>query len=456
MIERYSLPEISRIWSEQRKLEIWLEIEVSVCEALANAGVIPKKDAAIIRKKAKFNINQVRENEKRTNHDVIAFIEEVAAQVGPAGRWLHFGMTSSDLLDTAIALQLVESADILLKDIAFIRSTAAALAIKHKSTAMIGRSHGIHAEPITFGLKIALLYDEFGRAEQRLRAARETVRVGKISGAVGTFAHLDPEIEAEVCKKLGLRPDPLGTQIIQRDRHAEFITTLALIGCSIDRWATEFRHLQRTEVLEVEEYFAPGQKGSSAMPHKRNPITGERLSGLARLLRGYAISSMENVPLWHERDISHSSTERVIFPDCCGYLHYMLVTLNKLLAGLQIYPDAMHRNLWATGGIFFSQSLLLEMTRRGTPRRSAYETIQSIAMRTWEKIRTGKKTGNLFLEEALSDHELKKILDEKTIKDLCSEKRHFRHIDTFFQRVGIISGPKKKPLVSKISAKKNK
>jgi adenylosuccinate lyase len=437
MIERYSLPEMTHIWSEQRKCEIWLEIEISVCEALAQQGQIPLKDATTIRKRAKFNLQRVKEIEKRTNHDVIAFIEEVASHLGHAGRWLHFGMTSSDLLDTTLAIQMVQSADILLKQIAEIQKISSALAKKYSHTPMIGRSHGIHAEPITFGLKMALLHDEFRRCENRIKSARENVRVGKISGAVGTFAHLEPAVEKYVCKKLGLKPDPISTQIIQRDRHAEFISALALTACTIDRWATEFRHLQRTEVLELEEYFAPGQKGSSAMPHKRNPITGERLSGLARLLRGYSVAAMENVALWHERDISHSSVERVIMPDACGYLSYMLHTFADLLSGLQIYPAAMSRNMWSTGGLFLSQSLLLELIRRGAPRKEAYEKVQSLSMRVWEKIRSGLTGKNLFLEEALADEQLLKTLGREKIRQLCSEQHHFRHVNTLLRRAGI-------------------
>ena len=325
MIARYSRPEMRAIWSDQRKFEIWLEIETIACDAMARLGLIPKEDAAVIRKKGKFEIDEINEIEKRTNHDVIAFLENVASYVGPAARWIHQGLTSSDILDTTLAVQMTESAKILSDDLAALRKIISKQARKYKKTPMIGRSHGIHAEPITFGLKLALMFDEFGRAEERLTQTRERIRVGKLSGAVGTHAHLDPRIEREVCQKLGLRPATISTQIVQRDRHAEFLTTLALIASSIDRWATEFRHLQRTEVLEVEEFFGQGQKGSSAMPHKRNPITGERLSGLARVIRGNALVALENVALWHERDISHSSAERIILPDSC--------TLARLHAG---------------------------------------------------------------------------------------------------------------------------
>ncbi|MEO6054476.1 MAG: adenylosuccinate lyase, partial [Chthoniobacterales bacterium] len=331
MITRYSLPKMRDLWSEQRKFEIWLEIETLACEAMAELGQIPVEDAKAIREKGGFSIPEINEIEKRTNHDVIAFLECVASRVGPAARWIHQGLTSSDILDTTLAVQMLQSCDLLIEDIKALQVVVAKKAKEYKHTPMIGRSHGIHAEPITFGLKMALMYDEFSRALERLTQMRDRIRVGKISGAVGTHAHLDPEVERRVCERLGLLPAKLSTQIVQRDRHAEFMTTLALTASSIDRWATEFRHLQRTEVLEVEEFFAEGQKGSSAMPHKRNPITGERLSGLARIIRGNAVAALENVPLWHERDISHSSVERIIFPDSCTLMDYMLVTLTKLI-----------------------------------------------------------------------------------------------------------------------------
>src|SRR5436190_17731048 len=344
MIQRYSRAEMREIWSEQRKLEIWLQIELLASEALCAAGLVPKKDLAQMKQGASFSIDRCKELERTLNHDVIAFTTNVAENIGaPASRWLHFGLTSSDVIDTAFAVQMVQSADILIDDVQALRKTIAAKARKYKVTPMIGRSHGIHAEPTTFGLKMALMYDEFGRALDRLRNARKTVAVGKLSGAVGTSAHLSPKIEAQVCGQLGLRPAPIATQVIQRDLHAEFMSVIALVGASIERWGTEFRHLQRTEVLEAEEFFAKGQKGSSAMPHKRNPITGERLAGLARVLRGHAVAALENVALWHERDISHSSVERIIFPDSCALLDYMLVTLAKLIEGLIVYPGNMKR-----------------------------------------------------------------------------------------------------------------
>src|SRR5262244_297610 len=361
MIQRYSRPAMREIWSEQRKLEIWLQIELLASEALCEAGLVPKQDLEQMKQRASFNIDRCKELERTLNHDVIAFTTNVAENIGaPASRWLHFGLTSSDIIDTAFAVQMVQSADILLADVKALRKIIAAKARKHRFTPMIGRSHGIHAEPTTFGLKMALMYDEFGRAQQRLETTRKAVAVGKLSGAVGTSAHLSPKIEAAVCKRLGLRPAPIATQVIQRDLHAEFMGTLALIGASIERWATEFRHLQRTEVLEAEEFFAKGQKGSSAMPHKRNPITSERLSGLARVLRGNALAALENVALWHERDISHSSVERIILPDSCTLLDYMLVTLTDVVDKLLVYPENMRRNLKLSLGMWNSQTVLLE------------------------------------------------------------------------------------------------
>lgn len=419
-----------QLWSDARKFQIWLEIETLACEAMAGLGQIPAEDAAEIRKKARFSIPEITEIEKRTNHDVIAFLENVAASVGPAARWMHQGLTSSDILDTTLAVQLTEACAILAEDLAALRTAIGTQARRYKMTPMIGRSHGIHAEPITFGLKLALMFDEFGRAEERLAQTKERVRVGKLSGAVGTHAHLDPAIEQQVCERLGLRAAKISTQIVQRDRHAEFGTTLALIASSIDRWATEFRHLQRTEVLELEEFFAEGQKGSSAMPHKRNPITGERLSGLARVLRGNAIVGLENVALWHERDISHSSAERIVLPDSSILLDYMLTKLTELVEGLQVYPERMKQNLELSKGLYFSQSVLLALTRKGAERKSAYEAVQRAAMKTW-------KGAHSFAENAKQEPEIMARLSAAEIDTLCSLDVHLRHVDETFRAVGL-------------------
>jgi len=430
MIPRYSRPQMTALWTEEAKLDRWLEIEILACEGMAQIGAIPKTAAKTIRQKAKYRLRQVQKNEERTNHDVIAFLEEVAVHVGPPGRFIHRGLTSSDLLDTTLALQLRDAADILLRELKVLRHAIAKKARRYKYTPMMGRSHGIHAEPVTYGLKMALMYDEFGRCETRLKAAREQIAVGKLSGAVGTHAHLDPRVEAYVCRKLKLKAAALSTQIIQRDRHAEYFTVLALIASSIDRWATEFRHLQRTEVLEVEERFAKGQKGSSAMPHKRNPITGERLSGLARVLRGNAVAAMENVALWHERDISHSSVERVIAPDSTILLDYMLAKTTALVEGQIVYPENMKKNLEASKGLIYSQSVLLALADKGLARREAYEAVQKAAMDCWR----GTEPLEWHLRQSPT---ITKTLTDAEITELCSTKRHFAHIDSTFKKLGL-------------------
>jgi len=425
------------IWSEQRKLEIWLKIELLASEALCAANLVPKNDLARMKARASFSIERCKELERTLIHDVIAFTTNVAENIGaPASRWFHFGLTSSDSIDTAFAVQMVQSADILLADIKQLRQTIAPKAKKYQFTPMIGRSHGIHAEPTTFGLKLAVMYDEFGRALKRLQIARQTVAVGKLSGAVGTSAHLSPKIEAFVCRKLGLRPAPIATQVIPRDLHAEFISTLALVGASIERWATEFRHLQRTEVLEVEEFFAPGQKGSSAMPHKRNPITGERLTGLARVLRGNAVAALENVALWHERDISHSSVERIIFPDSCTLLDYMLVTLDKLTSGLLVYPENMQRNLGLSLGMWNSQTVLLALIKKGLTREDAYELVQRNAMKTWAAKHAGRRDAN-FLEQLKRDPQVAKHFRDGELEKVCSLDFHFKEVKARFKKLGL-------------------
>jgi adenylosuccinate lyase len=423
------------IWTEQRKLEIWLQIELLASEALAAQGVVPQKDFDRIKSGAAFQIERCKELERSLNHDVIAFTTNVAENIGaPASRWLHFGLTSSDVVDTAFAVQMTRSADILIADVKALREVVAKKAAAHQFTPMIGRSHGIHAEPTTFGLKMALMHDEFGRALRRLEGARDTVAVGKLSGAVGTSAHLPPSVEARVCKKLGLRPAPIATQVVQRDLHAEFIAVLALVGASVERWATEFRHLQRTEVLEAEEFFAPGQKGSSAMPHKRNPITGERLAGLARVLRGNAVAALENVALWHERDISHSSVERIIFPDSCALLDYMLVTLAKLTGGLIIYPENMKRNLELSLGMWNSQTVLLALIRKGLTREAAYELVQRDAMETWRAKHAGDLNAN-FLDQLRRDPDVSRHFAPGELEKLCSLDFHFKNVKSKFAKI---------------------
>jgi adenylosuccinate lyase len=437
MIQRYSRPAMREIWTEQRKLEIWLKIELLASEALCAEGLVPESDLAQIQSRSSFTVERCKELEKTLNHDVIAFTTNVAENIGaPASRWLHFGLTSSDIGDTAFAVQMVQSADILVQDVRELRKVVAKKARDHKFTPMIGRSHGIHAEPTTFGLKMALMYDEFGRALKRLENARETVAVGKLSGAVGTSVHLSPRIESYVCKQLGLRPAPISTQVVQRDIHADFQAALALVGTSIERWATEFRHLQRTEVLEAEEYFAKGQKGSSAMPHKRNPITGERLAGLARVLRGNALAAMENVALWHERDISHSSVERIIFPDSCTLLDYMLATLTKLTEGLIVYPENMKRNLKLSLGMWNSQTVLLALVKKGLTREDAYDLVQRNAMKTWQAKHAGQDDAD-FLTQLQSDPDVARHFKKGELEKLCSLDFHFKEVKSRFKKVGL-------------------
>jgi adenylosuccinate lyase len=426
MIRRYSREVMRQIWTEENKFSIWLQIEILACEARK----IPRKDLATIKRRAKFDVKRIGEIERTTNHDVIAFLTNVAENVGPVSRHIHEGLTSYDIVDTALAVQMAQSADILIDDVEKLLAVIANKAKKYKLVPMIGRTHGVHAEPITFGLKMALMYDEFGRALERLILARDIIAVGKLSGAVGTYAHVNPRVEAYVCKKLGLQAARISTQIVQRDRHAEFMSAIALVGCSIDRWALEFRHLQRTEVLEAEEFFAAGQKGSSAMPHKRNPITCERLCGLARVLRGNALAAMENVALWHERDISHSSVERIILPDSTTLLDYMLVTLTEVVDKLLVYPQRMKANLESSKGLICSQAVLLALTRKGFTRERAYALVQRNAMKT----RAGART---FKEFLLADAEVMNALTRREIEALFDLNVHFREVDNIFKKVGI-------------------
>ncbi|MGA7877534.1 MAG: adenylosuccinate lyase [Desulfoferrobacter sp.] len=428
MIERYTRPEMGQIWTLENRYRKWLDVEIAVCEVLAERGIIPSQDLTEIKSRANFNVERITEIEQVTHHDVIAFLTNVGEYVGPAARHIHQGMTSSDMLDTAMALLLAQASDILLEDIQELLQVLRRRAYEFKDTVMIGRSHGIHAEPITFGLKFANWYAEMHRNQERLRHAKESVRVGKISGAVGTYANIDPTIEEQVCEKLALKPAPISNQIIQRDRYAEFFNTIALIGCTIEKIAIEIRHLQRTEVREAEEYFAAGQKGSSAMPHKRNPIASENLSGLARVLRGNALAAMENVALWHERDISHSSVERIIAPDSTILLDYMLTRLTRVLDKLTVYPENMHRNLELTGGLFFSQQVMLTLTREGLSREEAYRLVQRNAMQVWQE-------GGRLQDRLKQDEEVTQYLSAAEIEAIFDLNYHLKHVDSIFKRV---------------------
>jgi adenylosuccinate lyase len=444
MITRYSRPEMRAIWTDENRLKIWLEIEMLASEALVKEGIVPKSDFVKMKAGAakcfadtRALVERQKELERVLNHDVIGFTTAVAEKIKDrASRWLHFGLTSSDVVDTAFAVQMVQSTDILIRDVELLRTVIARRAREYETTPCIGRSHGIHAEPTTFGMKLALMYDEFGRVEERLQRARCVVAVGKLSGAVGTSAHLPPRVEAFVCAELGLEPAPIATQVVQRDIHAEFMNTLALIGASIERWAVEFRHLQRTEVLEAEEPFTKGQKGSSAMPHKRNPITWERLTGLARVLRGNAVAGLENVALWHERDISHSSVERIIFPDSCTLLDYMFGLLTRMMDGLAVYPENMKKNLGLSLGMWNSQTVLLALIRKGLTREEAYDIVQRNAMKTWEVKHAGRDDAD-FVKQLGSDPEVTKHLTARELEKLCSLDFHLKHVKERFKKVGL-------------------
>ena len=428
MIERYSRPEMTHIWTAENRFRIWLEIETLACEAQAELGVIPKEVVPVIRAKGDFDIARIDAIEAEVKHDVIAFLTSVAEYVGPEARFIHQGMTSSDVLDTCLSVQLVQAADELLADLDILLGSIRERAFEHKDSVCIGRSHGIHAEPVTFGLKLASFYAEMQRNRVRLLAARENIATGAISGAVGTFANIDPYVEEYVCTKMGLKPEPVSTQIIPRDRHAEFFCTLAIIASSIERIAVEIRHLQRTEVLEAEEFFSKGQKGSSAMPHKRNPILAENLTGQARYIRSLCIPALENVALWHERDISHSSVERYIAPDATVALDFSLRRLNGLIKNLVVYPDNMLRNLNQMKGLVFSQKILLDLTQAGVSREESYSMVQRNAMKVWEQ-------GADFQTELLADQDVVGALGEAKIRESFDLSYHLKHVDTIFKRV---------------------
>ena len=428
MIERYSRPEMTHIWTAENRFRIWLEIETLACEAQAELGVIPKEVVPVIRAKGDFDIARIDAIEAEVKHDVIAFLTSVAEYVGPEARFIHQGMTSSDVLDTCLSVQLVQAADELLADLDMLLGSLKERALEHRDTVCIGRSHGIHAEPVTFGLKLASFYAEMQRNRVRLLAARENIATGAISGAVGTFANIDPFVEEYVCGKMGLKPEPVSTQVIPRDRHAEFFCTLAIIASSMERIAVEVRHLQRTEVLEAEEFFSKGQKGSSAMPHKRNPILSENLTGQARYIRSLCIPALENVALWHERDISHSSVERYIAPDATVALDFSLRRLNGLIKNLVVYPDNMLRNLNQMKGLVFSQKILLDLTQAGVSREDSYRLVQRNAMKVWEQ-------GADFQTELLADQEVVGALGEARIREAFDLNYHLKHVNTIFKRV---------------------
>jgi len=428
MIERYTRPAMADIWAAENKFKIWLEIETLACERQAELGVIPSEAVKVIREKGNFDSVRIDEIEAEVKHDVIAFLTSVAEHVGPEARFIHQGMTSSDVLDTCLSVQLVQAADELLADVEMVLEAIKVRAFEHKDTVCIGRSHGIHAEPVTFGLKLAGWYAEMHRNRRRLKAARESIATGAISGAVGTFANIDPSVEEYVCAKLGLKPEPVSTQVIPRDRHAELFCVLAIIASSMERIAVEIRHLQRTEVLEVEEFFSKGQKGSSAMPHKRNPILSENLTGQARYIRAQCLPALENVALWHERDISHSSVERYIAPDTTVALDFSLRRLAGLIKNLVVYPQNMLKNLHQMKGLVFSQKILLDLTQAGVSREDAYRLVQRNAMKVWEE-------GKDFLTELLADQDVLSALGENKIRESFDLNYHLKQVDTIFKRV---------------------
>ena len=428
MIPRYSRPEMARLWSDENRFATWLEVEIATTEVLAERGVVPREALAAIRERARFDVKRIEEIEREVQHDVIAFVSCVAESVGPEGRFLHYGLTSSDVVDTALSILMRDAIDLLRPGLVDLMAAVRERALQHKHTAMIGRTHGVHAEPMTFGLKLALWHCELARQLVRLEHARATIAVGKLSGAVGAFSHLPPEVEQAVCARLGLQPAPVSSQILQRDRHAEVMTTLALLAASLEKFATEIRALQKTEVRELEEPFGSSQKGSSAMPHKRNPVGCEQVAGLARLVRANALASLENVTLWHERDISHSSVERVIVPDSFLVLDHMLARFTRIVKGMSVDEARMRRNLELGQGLVFSGRLLLELTARGMRREDAYRVVQSHAMEAW-------KTEGDFRDRVTRDPEVRAVLDEHEIAEVFRLERYLTHVDAIFARV---------------------
>jgi adenylosuccinate lyase len=436
MIERYSRPQMQKVWSDENKFARWIEVEIAVCEAWAELGVIPKSAIPKI-KKARIDLKRMNQILKETHHDMTAFLRAVAESLGDESRFIHFGLTSSDVMDTTLSLQMVAAADLLAGDVEELISVLSEMALKYKYTPMIGRTHGVHAEPISFGLKLALWVEEMKRNRHRLEEARKVMAVGKISGAVGTYATLTPEVEMKACARLGLTPAPVSSQILQRDRHAQFVTTLAIVASSLEKFATEIRGLQRTETREVEEPFEAGQTGSSAMPHKRNPELCERICGLARLVRGYAVTAMENIALWHERDISHSSTERIILPDACLVLDYSLALFTSVLKGLQVYPKRMVQNIELTRGLIFSQRVMLALIDKGLSRQKAYDLVQGHAMKSWEENKD-------FLKLLKSDRKVTSSLPPGELEKLFDYQYYLRHIDDIFRRLGLTEARRKK------------
>ncbi len=430
MIERYTRPEMGAIWTEENRYRAWLEVEILACEAWSKLGVIPAEDVEAIRHNAKIHVGRIHEIEQETRHDVVAFTRAVAETLGPESKWVHYGLTSTDVVDTALSYLLKQANAILLNDLDHLIHVLKQKALEHKETIMMGRTHGVHAEPTTFGLKMALWYAEMQRNRERFVRAAETVRYGKISGAVGTYANIDPYVEQYVCERLGLEPSPISTQTLQRDRHAEYVATLALIATSLEKFAVEIRGLQKTELREVEEAFGKGQKGSSAMPHKRNPVGSENITGLSRVIRGHMMSAYENVPLWHERDISHSSVERVILPDATILLNYMLRRFAGIVEHLRVLPDNMQRNMERTYGLIFSQRVLLTLIDKGMKREAAYDLVQKRAMQAWEE-------ATPFRELIESDEQIRSVLSPDDIEDCFDVRYHLKHVDTIFKRLGL-------------------